>query len=88
MLFVAAIIALFQAREARRLRLKQQRPFVTIDVDSVGAAELFLYVKNIGTSLARAITINIGRCQSAVACIPSDYSDLRGTASDRWVGGR
>lgn len=68
-LFVAAIIALFQGREARRLRLKQQRPFVVIDVDFVGAAELFLYIKNIGTSLARAVTINIGRCKSAVACI-------------------
>jgi hypothetical protein len=39
-LFVAAVVALFQAREARRLRLEQQRPFVVIDVDFVGAPTL------------------------------------------------
>lgn len=69
-LFVAAVVALFQAREARRLRLEQQRPFVVIDVDFVGTAELFLYVKNIGTSLARTVTINIDPPLSSAVDIP------------------
>jgi hypothetical protein len=56
---IAACVAWYQASEARRLRLEQHRPFVVIDVDFVGTSDLFLHVSNLGTSLARHVTIEI-----------------------------
>jgi hypothetical protein len=58
-LLVAAGVAWYQAKEARRLREDQSRPFVVIDVDFVGTSELFLFVRNLGTSLARDVRIVI-----------------------------
>ena len=55
----AAGVAWSQAQEARRLREDQNRPFVVIDVDFVGSSELFLFVRNLGTSLARDVRITI-----------------------------
>lgn len=68
----AAGVAWYQAREARRLRLEQHRPFVVIDVDFVGTAELFLYVKNLGTSLARSVKFEIDPPLSSAVEIPVD----------------
>lgn len=58
-LVVAALVAWSQAREARRLREDQSRPFVVLDVDFMGSSLLFLFVKNIGTSLARDVRIAV-----------------------------
>jgi hypothetical protein len=58
-LIVAALFARRQVNEARELREQQNRPFVVIDTDFERAAELFLHVKNLGTSLARDVKIEI-----------------------------
>jgi hypothetical protein len=58
-LLVAAAVAWYQAREAKRLREDRNRPFVFIDVEFVGASELYLFVRNLGTSLARGVKITI-----------------------------
>jgi hypothetical protein len=58
-LVVAALVAWFQAKEARRLREDQSRPFVVMDVDYIASSLLFLFVKNIGTSLARDVRIAV-----------------------------
>jgi hypothetical protein len=71
-LVAAAGVAWYQAREARRLRLEQHRPFVVIDVDFVGTAELFLSVKNLGTSLARSVKFEIDPPLSSAVDIPVD----------------
>lgn len=71
-LVAAAAVAWYQAREARRLRLEQHRPFVVIDVDFIGTSELFLYVKNLGTSLARSVKFEIDPPLSSAVDIPVD----------------
>jgi hypothetical protein len=58
-LVVAALVAWSQAKEARRLREDQSRPFVVMDVDYLPSSLLFLFVKNIGTSLARDVRIAV-----------------------------
>ena len=58
-LLVAAGVAWYQARQAKCLREDQNRPFVVMDVDFVGTSELFLFVRNLGTSLARDVRIAI-----------------------------
>ena len=69
-LIAAASVAWFQAKEAKRLREDQNRPFVVIDVDFVGTSELFLYVKNVGTSLARDVKIEVDPPLSSAIDIP------------------
>jgi hypothetical protein len=60
-LIVAAVVAWRQVREARELRLEQNRPFVVVDFDlDEGKGYLiFFEVANLGTSLARDIEIEI-----------------------------
>lgn len=58
-LVVAALVAWSQTKEAKRLREDQSRPFVVMDVDYTASSLLFLFVKNIGTSLARDVSIQV-----------------------------
>jgi hypothetical protein len=59
-LLIAAAVARGQVREARRLRLEQNRPFVVVDFDVEGwNTNVYLEVSNIGTSLARDVRIEI-----------------------------
>lgn len=59
-LTAAAIVALWQAREARRLRLAQFRPFVVLDVDrDQDTDQFFLVLRNYGSTLARDIEIDV-----------------------------
>jgi hypothetical protein len=58
-LVLAALFARRQVNEARNLREQQSRPFIVIDVDFVRSSQLFLHVKNLGTSLARDVKIRI-----------------------------
>jgi hypothetical protein len=55
----AARVAWSQAREARRLREQQNRPFVVIDFDIERGVETFLEISNLGTSLARDVKFEI-----------------------------
>lgn len=58
-LVVAAIFAWRQVKEARVLREEQNRPFVVVDFDCEQGYMMYLEVVNIGTSLARDVTIEI-----------------------------
>jgi hypothetical protein len=60
-LVVAAVVAWRQVREARELRLEQNRPFVVVDfdLDESKGYLIFFEVANMGTSLARAVQIEI-----------------------------
>jgi hypothetical protein len=59
-LAAAAVVAFFQAREARRLRLAQFRPFVVLDVDRDHETDqFFLVLRNYGSTLARDIEIDV-----------------------------
>jgi len=51
---IAALVAAWQAREARRLRVEQARPFVIMDLDVQGPI-IDLRIKNIGKTLARDV---------------------------------
>lgn len=51
---IAALVAAWQAREARRLREEQARPFVIIDFH-VWSTIIELRIKNIGATLARDV---------------------------------
>lgn len=53
----AALIAVRQVREARRLREAQAQPFVVVDIEPgrVWANWLMLVIENIGTTLARDV---------------------------------
>jgi hypothetical protein len=53
----AAIFAWSQLSEARRLREDQTRPFVIVDLDSQVRPFFDLVVKNVGTTMARDVTI-------------------------------
>ncbi len=55
---IAAIVGLRQVGEAKKLREQQARPFVVVDFD-VEDFLFFLRVTNIGTTLARNVTISI-----------------------------
>ncbi len=54
-LFAAAVVAITQVREARRLREDQARPFVVIDFVPVTGVVIEIRVKNIGATLARNV---------------------------------
>jgi hypothetical protein len=60
-LVVAALVAWRQVREARELRLEQNRPFVVVDfdLDDSKGYLVFFEVANLGTSLARNVQIEI-----------------------------
>jgi len=60
-LVVAAVVAWRQVREARELRLEQNRPFgvVDFDLDESKGYLIFFEVTNMGTSLARDVRIEI-----------------------------
>ncbi len=59
-LVVAALVAWYQVREARRLREQQIRPFVVVDFDVEGwNTNVYLEVSNLGSSLARDVRIEI-----------------------------
>lgn len=60
-LVVAAVVAWRQVREARELRLEQNRPFVVVDfdLDESKGYLIFFEVTNMGTSLARDVQIEI-----------------------------
>jgi len=58
-LVVAAIFAWRQVKEARVLREEQNRPFVVVDFDCEEGYMMYLEVVNMGTSLARDVTIEI-----------------------------
>lgn len=58
-LIVAAIFAWRQVKEARELREEQNRPFVVVDFDVEGGYMVYLEVVNMGTSLARDVSIEI-----------------------------
>ncbi len=58
-LVVAAIFARRQVKEARVLREEQNRPFVVVDFDCEQGYMMYLEVVNMGTSLARDVTIDI-----------------------------
>lgn len=60
-LVIAAGVAWRQVREARELRLEQNRPFVIVDfeLDESKGYLVFFEVANMGTSLARDIQIEI-----------------------------
>jgi hypothetical protein len=52
----AAVVAWWQVREARHLRLEQNRPFVVIDFEREEASRgILLKITNIGNSLARDV---------------------------------
>lgn len=57
----AAIFALFQVREAARLRRDQARPYVVVYVDRVAATIVDLVVKNFGATAARQVTLEWDR---------------------------
>jgi hypothetical protein len=59
-LLAAAGIAWYQAREARRLREEQIRPFVVVDFDMEARnTNAYLEVSNLGSTLARDVRIEI-----------------------------
>jgi hypothetical protein len=60
-LVVAAVVAWRQVREARELRLEQNRPFVVVDfdLDESKGYLIFFEVTNMGTSLARDVQFEI-----------------------------
>jgi hypothetical protein len=58
-LVVAAIFAWRQVKEARVLREEQNRPFVVVDFDCEQGYMMYLEVVNMGTSLARDVSIEI-----------------------------
>lgn len=58
-LIVAVVFARNQVREARELREEQNRPFVVVDFDCEEGYMMYLEVVNMGTSLARDVTIEI-----------------------------
>jgi hypothetical protein len=59
LLIVAAVVASWQVWEARKLRLQQDRPFVVIDFEVENSNLIYLEIANLGTSLARHVTIAI-----------------------------
>lgn len=53
---IAAVVAWWQVREARRLRLEQNRPFVVVDFEREEATRaILLKITNIGKSMARDV---------------------------------
>lgn len=58
-LVAAAWYALAQAREARRLREEQFRPFVVVDVEIDNSRILEIVVRNIGLTMAREVQFEI-----------------------------
>ncbi len=75
---VAAVVAYFQVREARRTREEQARPFVVVDIQpsAVGGNILNLVIENVGRTLARDVKI---RFSPALKTARPDY-DLNNTA--------
>lgn len=59
LLVVAAVVAGWQVWEARKLRLQQDRPFVVIDFEVENSNLIYLEIANLGTSLARDVTITV-----------------------------
>lgn len=59
MLTAAAGYALVQAREARRLREQQFRPFVVVDVEVDNNRILEIVVRNVGLTMARDVRFEI-----------------------------
>jgi hypothetical protein len=71
----AAVVAYFQVREARKLRLDQTRPFVTADF--VGrSVMIMLVVKNIGPTLAQNVQVKFDPALTST----DPRSDLAGNA--------
>lgn len=58
-LVVAALVAGFQVREARRLREDQARPFVVVDLEPGPRPLLNLVVANLGKTMARNVRIKV-----------------------------
>lgn len=58
-LIAAATFAWSQVREARVLREEQNRPFVVVDIEVESGYMMYLEVVNMGTSLARDVSIEI-----------------------------
>lgn len=58
-LVAAAWYALSQAREARRLREEQFRPFVVVDVEIDNSRILEIVVRNVGLTMARDVQFEV-----------------------------
>lgn len=60
-LLTAALVAVFQLREARVLRQAQVRPFVVIDFHVMPSAAIYLRISNLGTVMARDVRFTFDR---------------------------
>jgi hypothetical protein len=57
-LVVAALVALWQVREARRIRVAQAQPFVIVDLEIRRGDEIYLVISNIGGTIARNVRLD------------------------------
>ena len=56
---IAALVAVFQVREARRLREDQARPFVVVDFDVNDPPLIHITIANIGKTMARSVRVQV-----------------------------
>jgi hypothetical protein len=57
-LVVAAVVAWWQVKEARRVREAQAQPFVIVDLEVRRADEIYLVISNIGGTIARNVRLD------------------------------
>jgi hypothetical protein len=77
-LLVAALVAGFQVREARRLREDQARPFVVVDFQVTRPPEIRLAITNLGKTMARDVRVSFDPpLQSSLDRAGNRRADLR-----------